>query len=68
MFQNIFAELGRNRMTLTSLAETLGVNRKTVYKWMHGQSEIPASAIIKMAGLFNCTTDYLLGLKSQRAG
>lgn len=65
MFPNIKAELGRRDMTMVDLAEYLKVNRKTVYKWMHGISEIPASAITKMAALFNCTTDYLLGINNQ---
>lgn len=62
MFPNIKAELGRSGMSMTELAKFLGVNRKTVYRWMRGSAEIPASMIVKMSSLFHCPTDYLLGI------
>ena len=62
MFPNISAELGRHGMTITSLSEQLGVSRKTVSNWLNGKSEIPVSALIKMSQMFECTTDYLIGI------
>ena len=60
MFPNIDAEQGRNKINDTKLAEMLGVNRKTLSKWKT-VGNISASALIKMAEIFDCTTDYLLG-------
>ena len=43
-----------------SLADNLGVSRKTLFNWME-KGSIPSSALIKMADMFSCTIDYLLG-------
>lgn len=62
MFPNILAELGRKRMTLTYFSKQLNVSRKTVSNWLNGKSEIPVSALVKMSQMFECTTDYLIGI------
>ena len=41
------------------MAEKLGVTRKTIYNW-ETSGKIPQSALEKMAGMFNCSIDYLL--------
>lgn len=61
MFPNIDAERARRKMSQQYLAEFLGVSRRTLLNWLNGKTEIPCSAITKMAKLFNCSTDYLLG-------
>lgn len=66
MYDNIHAELGRNRMTISELANKLNVSRSTASAWMNGKREIPAHAIIKMAKIFGCSTDYLLGIQPQK--
>lgn len=60
MFPNIDAEQGRTKINNTRLAEMLSVDRKTLGKWKR-DGLIPAKALIQMAKIFNCTTDYLLG-------
>ncbi len=62
MFPNIEAELARNHLNKISFAKQIGVSSKTVYNWMNGQTEIPVNYLIKMAKMFNRSTDYLLGL------
>lgn len=47
-------------MSREQLAHALGVTRKTVYNWERA-GKIPQSALEKMAELFDCTVDYLLG-------
>ena len=66
MYPTINAERGRLRMTQYELAEHLGVTSNTVGRWLRGVTDVPASKIIKMAELFHCTTDYLLGLDDNR--
>ena len=61
LYPNIEAERSRNGLSKTALASKLGVTRDTFAKWQSGKTSIPASAIIKMASLFTCSTDYLLG-------
>lgn len=66
MFPDIDAERGRLRMPQQHLANKLGVYSSTFKNWMNGRSDIPASALVEMTRLFNCTTDYLLGLSDKR--
>lgn len=58
-YPNIAAERAKRRMSVDSLAEKLGVTRKTIYNWENAGS-IPQSALEKMADLFGCSIDYLL--------
>ena len=60
MFPNIRAELARNNLTMSRLAEILKVDRKTLGKWIKDGC-IPAHALITMSSLFNVSVDYLLG-------
>ena len=60
-YPNIEAERARNGMTKEKSASLLGISVSTVKNWQNGRTEIPASKIIKMAILFNVSTDYLLG-------
>lgn len=51
-------------MTLDEFAANLGVTRKTIYNWMT-QGNIPQSALERMASLFDCSVDYLLGRREE---
>ena len=42
-----------------TLAKKLGVDRKTLRKWVNG-GNIPASKLSEMADIFKCSTEYLL--------
>ncbi|MBP5433064.1 helix-turn-helix transcriptional regulator [Ruminococcus sp.] len=59
-FNNIRAELARNKMTIEELADYLNIERKTFYNW-ELKGDFPARYIKPMAQCFKCTTDYLLG-------
>ena len=59
-YPNIEAERARKGFSNDSLAKELGVSRKTLFNWMN-KGNIPVSALIKMADMFSCTVDYLLG-------
>lgn len=59
-YPNIEAERARSGMSKGVLADTLGVSRKTLYNWVTA-GNIPQSALEKMAGMFGCSIDYLLG-------
>ena len=65
MFPSIYAEMARCQMTNKTLAQHLGVSERTVNNWKNGRTEIPASKLLAMSRLFNCTTDYLLATDSQ---
>lgn len=59
-YPNIEAERARKGVSKDTLAEKLGVTRKTLYNWME-KGNVPLSALITMADLFDCSIDYLLG-------
>jgi transcriptional regulator with XRE-family HTH domain len=57
--------MARHKMTSKILAEKLGVSEKTVSNWRNGRTEVPASKLLAMSKLFNCTVDYLLATDAQ---
>lgn len=59
-YPNIDAERARKGLSNECLAEELGVARKTLYNWLNN-GNIPLAALIKMADMFGCSIDYLLG-------
>lgn len=58
-YPNLAAERAKRKMSVEDLAKQIGVTRKTIYNWENA-GNIPMSALIKMADLFNCSIDYLL--------
>ena len=48
------------------LADQLGVARSTVAMWENGASDPDRATILRLAALFNVSTDYLLGNESAR--
>ncbi len=48
-------------MSQASLAQALGVGQSTVGMWESGKNSPNMDMIIKLADLFDCSTDYLLG-------
>lgn len=53
-------------LTMDEVATALGTIRQTIYKYEHGiVSNIPAENIVKLAQLFNVSSDYILGLSEK---
>lgn len=48
-------------ITQEDLAKKLGVARSTVAMWENGSNMPRADKLLKLAGLFGCTVDELLG-------
>lgn len=51
-------ESGMNQL---DLAELLGVTQQTISKYEKGIREPDNTTLMKLAEIFNCSTDYLLG-------
>ena len=49
-------------LTQDALAEQLGITAQAISKWENGQSCPDISMLPKLAEIFNCTTDALLGI------
>ncbi|MDI9469049.1 MAG: helix-turn-helix transcriptional regulator [Bacillota bacterium] len=62
----IGSERTRLRMTQGALAESLGVNRDNVTRWENGRVKPSIEIVAAMALIFDCSTDYLLGLTDDR--
>ena len=65
MYCNIEAERARMNLSQDELVKRLGISRKTYYTWQM-TGKIPSTKLIAMSRLFNCSTDYLLGLSVDR--
>lgn len=61
MRMNIEAERARLGMTKNELSQKLGVSQRTYVKYING-SAISSDVLERMATLFNCSVDYLLGI------
>lgn len=50
----------KSGLTQVKLAESIGVERKTVINYLHGISEPQASVLGKICKVLNVSADYLL--------
>lgn len=60
MLRSIEAERVRNGLTKEELAKKLGISMKTYYNWINEDTDVPSSALLKMARMFGTDIDYLL--------
>ena len=65
-FPNIECEITRNNMNKEVFCSKLKISRKTYFNWQN-KGNIPSKKLEVMANLFDCSTDYLLGLKENRS-
>ena len=59
---------GKQNMLQSELAEKLNVGRTTISNYENGYSSPDLQMVIKMAKLFNVSTDYLLGVSEKQHG
>ena len=62
---NIEAERGRKQMSKEALSRELNITSRTYWNYLSG-GPIPSDKLVHMARLFECSTDYLLGLTDRR--
>ena len=55
------------KMTQDTLAQKIGKTRQTVSQYVNGDSEPGYSTLVKIAEIFNTTTDYLLGVTNAKS-
>lgn len=53
-------------MNQTQLARYLGMSQTGYSKYETGENDIPTQVLIKLALLYDVSTDYILGLSSTR--
>lgn len=54
------AERARLGLYKDELAKSLNVSMRTYYNWVNEETDVPGSALLKMAHMFNTSIDYLL--------
>ena len=54
-----------NDKTQIAIADYLNMNREVYRSYEKGIREIPVWALIKLAGLYGVSTDYILGLTDE---
>lgn len=60
-------ERAKHDMTIDDMCRSIGVTRNVYYNWLNkGFENIDSKYIIKLANLFQTTTDYILGLSSSQ--
>lgn len=65
MFSKRLKDLRLDRgFTQKQLATLIGYDQSMIVRWENGSSEPTANAIIKLASVFNVTSDYLLGIEN----
>lgn len=55
-----------NDITQKELAEYLHVKQNTYSQYENGQRQLPIDALIALAKFYNTSTDYILGLTSEK--
>ncbi len=68
MISNIRGERGRFGFSQGELARRLAVSESLVRCWESGKAKPSGTVLLNMSEMFDCTTDYLLGLSDERMG
>lgn len=66
LYPNIRAEMGRHDLTIKELAGNLGLSTNSVSFKLSGKREFTLSEIERIANLFSCSLDYLVGHEVKR--
>ena len=67
-FKERFAErFAESALTPAELAARIGVTPTSVYRYLEGKHIPPFAEFVKLADLFRCSGDYLLGLTDEYA-
>lgn len=66
MLNNIERERAGHGFTKTEIASKLNITYTTYQSYVSGKRHIPSDILIKMADMFHCSTDYLLGRVANR--
>lgn len=65
---NIRAERIRLGLSAATVAQAVGVHKNAIYRWECGITEPSGSHLVKLATLYGCSPDYLLGFTEDRNG
>lgn len=61
-FKRLYDLRADHDLTQQQVADYLICNRRVYSRYERGEREIPSSMVIKLAELYNTSTDYIFGL------
>lgn len=64
MLENLKSLRRQNNLTQKELAQKLNVSHSNVSGWEKGKWQPDLDSVIKICKLFGCSSDYLIGLKT----
>lgn len=64
---NMKAERARIGLSAKEVADLIGVNANQVSRWELGIQAPSAGNLLKLAELYRCSPDYLMGVTDERA-
>ena len=68
MRKNMRNERLRLGLSTADVADRIGVHENAVQRWERGEAEPLGSNLIRLARLYECTPEFLLGITSDREG
>ena len=66
MYPNIRALRVERGLTQREVAEVLGICQTGYSKYETGENDIPTQVLIKLAGFYQTSIDYILGVSDRR--
>lgn len=63
MFDNLRAEMARNKKTIKDLSELLGISQTAFGFKLNGKTQFTLKEMFTIAKEFDCSIDYLAGFK-----
>lgn len=66
MYQRIRDLREDRELTQRQLAEVLHISQASYSRYESGALDIPSAALIALAGFYNTSVDYLLGLTNEK--
>ena len=63
---NMKAERARLGLSLEEAANSIGVNRNSLFRWENGEVEPTAENLAKLAQFYGCSVEYLVEQTSER--
>ena len=62
----IKSERVRSGMSVREVSDALDVSQQTVRLWEQGRSKPSGESLVRLAHLYGCTPEYLLGMTDER--
>jgi len=60
--------LKKNKISMDTLAAKMDAKRSSINNWISGRTKLWSASLIKLADIFGCSIDYILGLEIDETG